>query len=117
MGNVSTSCNHWRRLECQCPSLNCNNPQVTNWVHHQCGQLVDINSDAFLRCIRHGVCHITNVRWDCGQHSHPGDFRMATAAQIVYSLTIAASMAQSSTSKEEQLWAQKLILTISRFPN
>ena len=113
MGNKnSTSCNEWKILECPCPALDCGEFDVKKWQHSGCGGRVYLNSEGFIKCLEHGLCLISDAKWSCDKHA--GDFRKGSRDAIVYSLTIAAGISMNCNSKEEKLWAQKLIVTISK---
>ena len=103
-----TSCNTWHELKCPCPSAGCPNGVIHKWNHAPCGNTVYLNSDAFCKCVTHGVfCSIIDARWSCDRHV--GDYRKGDNAALIYALTIAASLMMAAGDK---LWAGKVIESI-----
>jgi hypothetical protein len=98
------TCNTWVILECGCPAAGCDNDEEVKWRHETCGGLVEINSQAYLRCSMHGVyCTMANATWSCLKHQ--GDFRQGDRKSIIHALTIAASLRP----KTEKEWCRRLI--------
>jgi hypothetical protein len=98
------TCNTWVVLECCCPAAGCDNDDEVKWAHAACGKVIEINSQAFLRCSMHGVnCTMADAAWSCSKHQ--GDYRQGDHKSIIHALTIAASLRP----KTEKEWCKRLI--------
>ena len=98
------TCSTWVELECGCPAPGCDSDEEIKWAHASCGNQILINSQAFLKCVLHGVtCSIVDAAWSCGKHE--GDYRKGDHQSIIHALTIVASLRQ----KNEKEWCKRLI--------
>jgi hypothetical protein len=100
----SITCNTWVVLKCICPAIGCGNDLETTWEHVGCGGVVEINSQALLRCSKNcGICTMIDGCWSCAKHL--GDYRKGDQKSMLHALTIAASLRPTS----DKEWFKRII--------
>lgn len=83
--------------------------RVIAWSHRHCYEPLEMNSDAMIRCTHHDDTEDSITSWRFACEEHAGSYEKVEHEALLYSLTIASGLCQTT---ENKVWAGRLIKTI-----
>ena len=92
-------------VSCPCPAFDCDNMRKIDWVHANCGERSEMNSDADMRCCKHHETNSCILEWRFSCEKHTNEFRHIDPLGLVFSLGMMRSMMKDTNQKA---WADRL---------